>query len=261
MVSVSPDLSIVTYCQFNRVQNSAKISWEYDNFCWIVAGLFLFLKEKIQKDIRFRWPLPNIRFRPNIRPIVSAETTFGRTLILMLSVTVWPRLPFCLPLSLSIRFLLSSSTTVHLKKDFYEAGGGARRCQERTTTEESGSRKLGGGGGGGGGDGRGQIPAAVGQTASHYMQGVEEEEERGDVTFPCCLALKMEWSKNKMPHMESEAVADAVASALDRMMTFNSTVNMSNLHYRLAALSDNMERNMSAFYFLINHWVSSHRGS
>jgi hypothetical protein len=32
MVSVSPDLSIVTYRQFNSFQNSAKISGEYDNF-------------------------------------------------------------------------------------------------------------------------------------------------------------------------------------------------------------------------------------
>jgi hypothetical protein len=103
----------------------------------------------------------------------------------MLSVTVWPRLPFCLPLSLSIRFLLSSSTTVHLKKDFYEAGGGARRCQERTTTEESGSRKLGGGGGGGGGDGRGQIPAAVGQTASHYR----ERKKRRNVEMSLFLVV------------------------------------------------------------------------
>jgi hypothetical protein len=87
MVSVFPDLSIVAYCQFNSVQNSAKISAEYDNFFFrIVAGLLLFFRKYTKRhnfDFRFRWPLPNIRFWPNIRPIVSAKTTFGRTLVHM----------------------------------------------------------------------------------------------------------------------------------------------------------------------------------
>jgi hypothetical protein len=56
----------------------------------ICRRLFTFFqgKSKIRHyfDFRFRWPLPNIRFWPNIwpniRPKGSAETTFGRTLIM-----------------------------------------------------------------------------------------------------------------------------------------------------------------------------------
>jgi hypothetical protein len=58
------------------------ISGENDN----LAPFFdFFFQEKNPKrhyfDFRFRWALPNIRFRQNIRPKGSAETTSGRELL------------------------------------------------------------------------------------------------------------------------------------------------------------------------------------
>jgi hypothetical protein len=51
----------------------------------ICRFLLTFFQQKSKKrhyfNFRFRWPLPNIRFRPNIRPKGSAETTFGRSLV------------------------------------------------------------------------------------------------------------------------------------------------------------------------------------
>jgi hypothetical protein len=59
-----------------------------DLLSWLCSRFFkIFFLQKHYFDFRFRWPLPNIRFwpniQPNIRPIASAEATFGRTLIML----------------------------------------------------------------------------------------------------------------------------------------------------------------------------------
>jgi hypothetical protein len=80
-ISVIPDLSIIMYWQtINSDQKLVSDIWGIRKF---VAVFLTFFRKKWKKalfDFRFRWPLPNIRFWPNIRPKGSAETTFGRTL-------------------------------------------------------------------------------------------------------------------------------------------------------------------------------------